>query len=1031
MNLRPLVAALAALLGAGTATGAVSPRYSGTPIAQVFTERDVPGSPQTRSVCAHPNGFIYVGNTEGLVEYDGASWKMIPGTAGLIVHNVFADNSGRIWYSATGEFGCLVADEHGVLNAHPLHLRLPGSPDIGHVLRMLVHEQYAYFVTQGSHQSVVRADARGNLLVVPLPIGERPLSVFLHRDAVHVLTSQHVYRLDGPTPRAEPSANILASVEVRSVWPRDDGGAWVVSAAGLRRWDGYDALLVSSEVQQLLGDDRVSCGSPLGDGTFALGTEKHGLLIVEAATGRILARYDDDGGLGATSSTIVGVTLDAEGGLWLARFAGITRIQVSTPSALHVGPNGGVRGRVQALGFYRDRLHVATTQGVFVRETPTGRFALLPGALGDSWVLLPTDDGLIVGGPDLRLLRDDGTVEIIEHERLLFRSAVRLRRDPDRIVACTGPGAVRVYRRHEGKWQFEASLPHIRASLFPLLEDADGRLWATRNRIEVVRIDWRDGVNFDARLEQVGPALGLPFSAHNRSRAWIFLVDGSIEVTTWDGLWRHDRATDRLSPENRIEGLDVSRWSRAFPLSDGSLWFANTHEHDPAALARPITRDRWKLEPSIYSGLEAIRPLEVCDDPSTSTLWLGHFGLASIDRNARSAPPSTPVVRLRSIIASPTRLLWGGAGTPPLVPFPPEHRSLQFTYAAPSLRPNAHGVVKTEYRTRLDGFNRQWSAWTTSTHREYSNLPPGRFTLRLQARDTNGREGPEATFAFTLLPPWWRTWWAFTGYIALGLVGIGSLVRMRTRTLRRRNERLENLVTERTDTLFKQNQELARLHRLELDEKTLARLAAEKSRLETLRYQLNPHFLFNSLTSIRSQIPPGLVRARESIDRLADFCRRTLRDDGGDERTSLAEEFAMIRSYLDIERFRLGDLLAVTIELDPAAAPMLLPRLLLLPLVENALKYGAATSSDQLEIRISARREVEALTIDVANTGRWVEQPASHHVASLGIGHENLRERLNRYYPHAHEFTHQAADGWVRVVLRLRRSAVARNPSSR
>jgi LytS/YehU family sensor histidine kinase len=98
-----------------------------------------------------------------------------------------------------------------------------------------------------------------------------------------------------------------------------------------------------------------------------------------------------------------------------------------------------------------------------------------------------------------------------------------------------------------------------------------------------------------------------------------------------------------------------------------------------------------------------------------------------------------------------------------------------------------------------------------------------------------------------------------------------------------------------------------------------------------------------------------------------------------------------------------------------------LPHFLLLPLVENALKYGRATSPDRVGVRLSARREDgRRLVIEVANTGQWIEPQEKKTVASLGIGLENLRKRLRRHYAHAHSLEISQANGWVTVTLRLR-----------
>ena len=127
----------------------------------------------------------------------------------------------------------------------------------------------------------------------------------------------------------------------------------------------------------------------------------------------------------------------------------------------------------------------------------------------------------------------------------------------------------------------------------------------------------------------------------------------------------------------------------------------------------------------------------------------------------------------------------------------------------------------------------------------------------------------------------------------------------------------------------------------------------------------------------------------------------------------------MLRTYLDIEQTRMGELLSVAFETDASLEAEPLPRLLLLPLVENALKYGQATSPDTLALRITARRTSDGMIFEIANTGEWVERGSRQGLPSLGIGHENLVERLLRHYPGAHEFAHESKAGWVTVRLSL------------
>lgn len=240
---------------------------------------------------------------------------------------------------------------------------------------------------------------------------------------------------------------------------------------------------------------------------------------------------------------------------------------------------------------------------------------------------------------------------------------------------------------------------------------------------------------------------------------------------------------------------------------------------------------------------------------------------------------------------------------------------------------------------------------------------------------------------------------------------------------------LGTVVTRRDEAearLAASNAELALLRQLEVDAKIAAQLGEEKARLEVLRYQLNPHFLYNSLNSIYGLLHENARDAGEMVLRLSDFCRATLTS-APDDLPTLGAELDALRSYLDVEKVRWGEKLQVDFAVDPEAAALRLPPFLLLPLVENAIKYGGRTSPDVLSLRIGAQRVSGVLRIEIANTGRWLA-PGLGRPESTGIGLENLRQRLRRYYPDAHTFTTTEAGGWV--IARLEIACAPQVPAS-
>ncbi len=188
--------------------------------------------------------------------------------------------------------------------------------------------------------------------------------------------------------------------------------------------------------------------------------------------------------------------------------------------------------------------------------------------------------------------------------------------------------------------------------------------------------------------------------------------------------------------------------------------------------------------------------------------------------------------------------------------------------------------------------------------------------------------------------------------------------------------------------LAEQNQRLANIASL-----------ANRAQLEMLRYQLNPHFLFNTLNSISTLVLLGDTdRANTMLSRLSSFLRYTLVGER-EGMATVAQEVEALKLYLDIERTRFEDRLRTHFDIAPEVMQARLPSLLLQPLVENAVKYAVTPQEDGADILVSARAVGPRLEIRVADTGPGLggRRPGPTG-ANTGVGLENIRERLFQAY---------------------------------
>lgn len=186
-----------------------------------------------------------------------------------------------------------------------------------------------------------------------------------------------------------------------------------------------------------------------------------------------------------------------------------------------------------------------------------------------------------------------------------------------------------------------------------------------------------------------------------------------------------------------------------------------------------------------------------------------------------------------------------------------------------------------------------------------------------------------------------------------------------------------------------------RLNRLQVQQLQLAANVKE-AELRALKSQVNPHFLFNSLNSLRALIDEDAPRAREAVTRLSNMLRYSLQS-GQQETVSFDDELRIVEDYLALEGIRHEDRLRVRWEIAPEARLVNVPPMLLQTLVENAVKYGISTRREGGELFIRARIEGATLALSVTNPGD-LNAPASYSAAragsSTGVGLRNASERL-------------------------------------
>ena len=1003
------------------------PEERGFPSIRSFIPRDYQGHNQIWTAVEGNNEVMFFGANDEIITFDGITWRKIPIPGGSFIRAMDVDAAGTIWVGGVNELGYIAPAPGGEITFHSLLSFLPPEiKQVGDVRRAIVMPDGVYFQTDAYlfrwHQEAFQLWPMHEPYVTLATRWQD--RIIVSRDQSWAMPTADGGWEDLPG-MPDPDLHLLLS----HIVPTGDGEWWAsVGAGGLARYDGKSTTLLDGTVADYLRRSRLFGVSRMQDGRLLFPSLGRGLLITDAEL-RPLAHLDANSGL--PSSTIICVTPTRDGIVWVGTERGIARLDLTAGITRFTPLNGLERSGANTVLRLNDQPIFATSIGPLQLSagptTTSNPIFTTPIQIDDKLnAFHPMPDGLLVGG--LRSLWwVDAQNEITDLNSPSNISSILLHpRFPDHAFALHLTGLA-VWRRKGAGWSEYHAVPAPLGELQSMALDAQGDIWIGSPNAGVWRLPYGSvpvpgpgDTLVDPTPVHYGAEAGLPAG---RNRINVRSIGGRPLFLTSNGLYRFDSETEKFTPDTRFDPRFADgTWAALYVTESprGGLWLeARFTWPRPKGSFRQfgkVVDGQWN--PLHLANLEEIGDIDdlVCEIVNDQEiLWIcGKGGVIRVNASqalASALPTIGPTVLHHVTTSSGLKLVPATTNKSPLEISPTEN-SLRFRFGTPGLA----GEPDAQHVSRLIGFVDGSAETSNSGERTFTNLPPGRYTFEVSGRTADHHWSSPARVELLVLTAWWATWWAKIIYGLIAAIAVYLIVRWRTRRLEHQREELEQIVAQRTRELAKKAKDLERLHQLEQDATLTARLAAETTRLELLRYQLNPHFLFNSLNSIRALVYSAPETAGEMVSKLAEFCRRTL-SRSGDEMVSVADEMEMARNYLEIEQVRWQEGLVVTVDISPASLTCQLPQNLLLPLLENAIKYGGRTSPGILEVSIKITHENNTLTCIVANSGRWISASANPFGDSTHIGLQNLRQRLRRHYGDVARMSHDSDESHVTVRL--------------
>lgn len=805
------------------------------------------------------SGRMYFANDEGLLTFDGHFWKLHPLPNKTNMRSIAITDDGRIYAGGQGELGYFSPAPNGRLHYTSLIPRLPaGERNFADIWDIEIMGESVFFRVSDRRILQYR-----NEHFTSFPAASAWLNLKKCGAQLWAHDQENgLFLFRGGRWQPVNGSESIGKRLVSGIFDRGDGRQTILL-------DDLTALTLSD---QGLQSDQAFAGRSTGGrifraesikpGGYAVSTISEGCLILDEQ-GRLIQQLSRKEGL--QDNNVICVFQDRDGNLWTGLNNGISFIAYNAAiKYIRPNPENDVSG--YATRILGNRLFIASSDGVY--ETPVAK--------GNGDLSFSRNAFRRVGqsdGQTWRIEEVNGQL-LIAHTLGMFRldpasgQAVRFSTTPGWLFVPLSPvnpsehiisgtyGGLRHITYRDGVFRDMGDLQGTYESLRFLTLDNNGDLWASHPYRGIYRIRL-DLSKRTYQSELMTDRQGLPSALGNH----VFKVRNQVVFGTTRGVFSFDGTSGKFVPAAYFDTVLGEREVRYLNEDEqGRIWFCSGKDLGVIAPDKADGKTRVTFFPELHgrilSGFENVYAHD------GRNVFIGsEKGVIHLDYEKYRGERNRPGLLLSLAKASgkTDSLLYDGYGPHPgasengsAIPnLPGSFDAYHFEYSATAYAEAEY----MEYSYRLDGYDRKWSEWSTKPEKDYTNLSFGRYRFRVKARNSIGTETSEAGFAFTILPPWYLTVWAWLFYIAAGLAAIMTGSRYQRRKLHKQRLKFEE----------KQRQ-MEIVHQLEMEknEKEIIRLQNEKLENEIL---LKTRELADTSLHLVER-NEALLKVKESLQRL-------------------------------------------------------------------------------------------------------------------------------------------------------------------
>ncbi len=734
------------------------------------------GGLQNWKIKQDKNGILYVANNEGLLTFDGKHWKIYPLPNKTIVRSVGIGNDGKIYVGGQDEIGFFEPNLNGKLIFHTLidkiDIKDRAFSDIWDIENfnndIFFRTTNRIFRLQNETITVYKTNNEWTFLGTTnhhLYIHDKKNGVFLFKDNVWE-------NLTGISMSDKVVTAILHLQNGNSIITTLKNGAFNLTKDNVIASTGtFNSIILNTE--------RIFTAIEINNNLLALGTTNGGVYVIDK-TGGLVQHFSKKEGLQSDDAHCI--FLDKQQNLWLGLDNGIDCIAFNSAIKLINPDFDGSSGYAAAV--FKNNLYLGTSQGLYDAPLQTiedlsfskGSFSHVKNTNGQAWSLAEVNQQLLLASHDGAFTIKDNIGSIISNKTGFWNFTPMGAIFPSAKIISGNYNGLSLFDYSAGNFSIGADIPNFTETSRYLVLDKNNNIWVSHPYHGIYKVSADLNGNYTTKLYT--SKKGLPSTLNNH----VYKIKGELAVATEKGIFVYNDTKDVFEPSEPYKKLLGSQSIRYLKEdTEGNIWFV--HEKNVAVLSfsnisNPTIIYLPELNKKLLSGFEFIYPYNKNNIFIGGDEGLFHVNFEKYRNN---------IVKLKAQITSVNifnkndSLLFGGYFTNPndiqiqsekqIFKIKNSWKTIRFEYATPY-----YGQENsTEYSYRLKGFENNWSEWSTVSEKEYTNLPAKDYSFEIKVRNNNDIESDITSYKFIILPPWYKSIWAYILYFLSFCTGIAFL----------------------------------------------------------------------------------------------------------------------------------------------------------------------------------------------------------------------------------------------------------------